>query len=122
MKNIRRGEIYYVDLGENIGSELNKVRPCVIIQNNVGNQHSPTTIVIPISHRKSSTLPTQVGLTRWMQEKDFKFLDGVIMAEQIRTVDKKRLQSLAGALLPNAMNLVDKAVCISIGVSYSGYH
>lgn len=128
---LRRGQIYYVDLGKNIGSEVNKTRPCLIIQNDIGNKYSPTTIVVPISHRDDENLekgkdenkgkikrllPTQVMLRANMQEKGFKFLDGIIMTEQIRTIDKSRIKHLAGALLPNAMNSVDKALGVSVGL------
>lgn len=118
-KRVKRGQIYYVDLGlEAVGSELRKIRPCVVVQNDVGNIYSPTTIVLPISHRTSNkTQPTQVVLEKDMQEKGFSYyVDGVVMAEQIKVVDKSRIKSLIGALLPNAMDLIDEALMVSIGL------
>ena len=117
-KVVKRGQIYYINLGEGKGSELEKTRPCVVIQNDVGNIYSPTTIVAPISHRTSNRKqPTQVELEKYMQEKGLQYIDGVIMAEQIKTVDKSRILSLAGALLPKAMDLIDKAIMISVGLN-----
>lgn len=114
---MRRGEIYYFDLGENRGSEVNKVRPCVVIQNNVGNKYSPTTIVAPISHGKNRQ-PTQIALKDWMQKGQFEKLDGVVQTEQIRTVDKSRMvSSVVGMLNYKAMNLINEALLISIGIS-----
>lgn len=114
---VKRGQIYWVDLGRGEGSELEKVRPCVVIQNNIGNTYSPTTIVVPISHRTSNkNQPTQVILEEYMQEKGLEYVDGIVMAEQIRTIDKSRIKSLTGALLPKTMDLIDKALKISIGL------
>lgn len=118
---LKRGQVYYIDLGVNEGSEVNGVRPCIIVQNDIGNKHSPTTIVIPISHRSNGEknkriLPTQFILKSWMQESGFKYLDGIVMAEQIKTIDKTRIQSLAGALLPETMNKVDNIIKVSLGI------
>lgn len=115
---IKRGQIYYVDLDGGRGSEVQKTRPCLVIQNDIGNKHSPTTIIVPISRRKDNIgQPTQVVLEKHMQESGMKFIDGVIMTEQIRTVDKSRIKSpVVGALLPEAMHLVDRALAISIGL------
>lgn len=116
--NVKRGQIYYVDLDGGRGSEVQKTRPCLVIQNDIGNKYSPTTIIVPISHRKDNIgQPTQVVLEKNMQESGMEFIDGVIMTEQIRTVDKSRIKSLAGALLPEAMHLVDKALAVSIGLT-----
>ena len=115
---IKRGQIYFVDLDGGRGSEVGKIRPCLVIQNDIGNKYSPTTIIAPISHRTINIeQPTQVVLKDNMQERGMRFIDGVIMAEQIRTIDKSRIKSLAGALLPEAMNLVDKALMVSIGLT-----
>lgn len=117
-QTLKRGEVYYVDLGENIGSEVNKIRPCLVIQNDIGNKYSPTTIVLPISHKKLKKIhPTQIILKRWMQEKTYNLIDGVIMAEQIRVIDKRRIQNLVGVLSFKAMKLVDRIISISVGMS-----
>lgn len=114
---VKRGQIYYVDLGVGEGSELKKIRPCVVIQNDIGNKYSPTTIVAPITHRTSNrNQPTQIVLDEYMQNKFPELIDGVIMAEQIRVVSKTRFKEFAGELLPGAIKLLDKAMKISLGV------
>lgn len=114
---VKRGEIYYVDLGYGNGFEVGKIRPCVILQNDVGNKFSPTTIVVPISHRtKNLGQPTQVVLSKEMQKCYSKFVDGVILGEQVRTVDKNRMKELVGTLKPYAMEEVEKAIRISLGM------
>lgn len=116
-KIVKKGQIYYVDLGEGVGSELQKVRPCIVVQNNIGNRHSPTTIVCPITHRsKNLGQPTQVEIKHHFLEKNFKKIDGVIMAEQIRTVCKSRLNNLIGNLNEEGLKEVDKALKISLGL------
>lgn len=103
-----------------MGSEVNKIRPCLIIQNDIGNIYSPTTIVLPISHKKLKKIhPTQIVLKKWMQEKGLVFLDGIIMAEQIRVVDRRRIKNLIGTLSSEAMELVDRIVSISVGINRS---
>lgn len=115
---IRRGQIHYVRLGKNRGSEVNKTRPCLVVQNNIGNKYSPTTIVVPISHKNLKKLhPTQIKLKEWMQEDKVSILDGVIMAEQIRAVDKSRIGDFVGKLSPRAMRLVEQAMLVSVGVN-----
>lgn len=115
--NVRRGQIYYADLRGGEGSELDKIRPCVVIQNDKGNQHSPTTIIVPIAHRnKNMYLPTQIELKENMLNDMSNYVDGVIMAEQIRVVSKSRLKNLIGELVPNALELLDNAMKVSIGL------
>ena len=110
---VYRGEIYYADLDPVVGSEQNGVRPVLIIQNDVGNKHSPTTIVAPItSKREKRWMPTHikvkqsVGLER----------DSIILAEQLRTIDKERLQYLAADLDRRTMWKVNLALIISLGI------
>lgn len=113
-KKVKRGEIYYVDLGEGVGSEVKKLRPCIIIQNDVGNRFSPTTIICPVTHREKNTKqPTQVILNRSLVNGD---VAGVIMAEQLRIVDKQRIKDSVGALTKKGMVLLEQAVKISVGV------
>lgn len=113
---VLKGEIYMIDLGLNKGSEVNKIRPCIILQNNIGNKYSPTTIIAPISHRnaRKKLLPTQIELKDDMVlgEK----IDGVILLEQIRTVDKGRITSdnSIGFILPEAMEKIRDALFISL--------
>ena len=115
--NIRRGEIYYVDLGIGQGSETGKIRPCIIVQNNIGNTYSPTTIVLPITHRdKNKEQPTQVVLEKHMLKGNGK-VEGIVLGEQIRTIDKSRIKCFTGeALSFDAIKYIDNALRISIGL------
>jgi len=112
--NVRRGDIYYADLSPVVGSEQGGLRPVLIIQNDVGNKHSPTVIAAAITSRMSKTrLPThidvyanKVGLAK----------DSVILLEQIRTLDKRRLKEKMGHLDDSLMREVDGAISISFGL------
>ena len=103
---VRRGEIYYADLSPVVGSEQGGVRPVLIVQNDVGNKHSPTVIAAAItSQREKAKLPTHIelraascGLSR----------DSVVLLEQIRTIDKRRLKERMGELDAPAMSQVNK--------------
>ena len=112
---IRRGDIYYADLSPVVGSEQGGMRPVLIVQNNVGNKHSPTVIAAAItSQTGKARLPTHIelsartyGLSR----------DSVILLEQVRTIDKKRLKEHMGTLDSSLMNRVDNALAVSFGLS-----
>ncbi|MBR5682943.1 MAG: type II toxin-antitoxin system PemK/MazF family toxin [Ruminococcus sp.] len=112
--SVRRGEIYYADLSPVVGSEQGGIRPVLIVQNDVGNKHSPTVIAAAItSQRGKSRLPThievqadQCGLAK----------DSIVLLEQIRTIDKKRLKDKMGELDLNAMDKVNTALSISFGL------
>lgn len=113
-QKVKRGEIYYVDLGEGVGSEVKKIRPCIIIQNDIGNRFSSTTIICPISHRtKNAKQPTQVILNRSLVNGE---VDGVILAEQLRIIDKERIKDPIGFLTSKGMSQLEHAMKISIGV------
>ena len=87
MSNIKRGEIYFADLCHSVGSEQNSLRPVIILQNDTGNQYSPTTIVATITSRKTKThLPTHVQI----ETEKLRFYS-VLLLEQIRTIDKLRI-------------------------------
>lgn len=110
---IKRGDIFYADLSPVVGSEQGGVRPVLIVQNDVGNRYSPTVIVGAITSRLTKAkLPTHIeiasgnfGLPR----------DSVILLEQIRTLDKRRLKARLGALDDKTMYRVDRAILISLG-------
>ena len=110
-----RGDMYYADLGRGIGSEQEGYRPVVIIQNNVGNKHSPTVIIAPITSRvhTKAKIPTHTLI------KDFDGLDknSIILFEQIRTIDKQRLREYLGTLDRRFIHCADKALAISIGLA-----
>lgn len=112
---VRRGDIYYADLSPVVGSEQGGIRPVLIVQNDVGNRYSPTVIAAAITSQKDKArLPTHIqvqstgsGLAR----------DSVVLLEQIRTIDKKRLKEHMGRLDEQSMGRVDQALQISFGLS-----
>jgi mRNA interferase MazF len=113
---IRRGEIYWVDLSGAKGSEINtKTRPALIIQNDIGNQYSPTAIIAPITSISpgAKLYPFEVGVTT--QESGLPNQSKILL-NQIRTVDKSRLQKKIGTLSVAKMVQVDVAVKISLGM------
>ena len=111
---MRRGDIYYADLRPVIGSEQGGIRPVLIVQNDTGNRHSPTVIAAAItSQTGKARLPTHiniaggsVGLSK----------DSVILLEQIRTIDKRRLREHMGRLDDAHMAMVDDAIAVSFGL------
>jgi len=110
---IKRGDIFYADLSPVVGSEQGGYRPVLVIQNDIGNHHSPTVIVVPISSvGKKAYLPVHIHIS------DTKILpkDSVILLEQIRTLDKKRLCNYVCSFDCEMMKEIDKAIKISVGV------
>ncbi len=113
--NIKRGDIYYADLSPVIGSEQGGLRPVLIVQNDVGNRYSPTVIAAGITSKISKTkLPTHIdvpgddaGLAK----------DSIILLEQIRTIDKKRLKEKMGHLDDETMSSVNSAIEVSFGLN-----
>ncbi|MEG0304915.1 MAG: type II toxin-antitoxin system PemK/MazF family toxin [Oscillospiraceae bacterium] len=112
--DVRRGEVFYADLSPVIGSEQGGVRPVLIVQNDMGNRHSPTVIAAAITSKQDkSNLPTHIdlkanhcGLAK----------DSVVLLEQIRTLDKKRLREKTGHLDEEDIARVDTALGISFGL------
>ena len=112
---IRRGDIYYADLSPVVGSEQGGIRPVLIIQNDIGNKFSPTVIAAAITSKTDkSKLPTHIDV---YAEKYGLARDSVILLEQIRTLDKKRLKEKMGHLDDNVMAEVNDAINISFGLS-----
>jgi len=115
--NIKRGDIFYADLSPVIGSEQGGQRPVLIIQNDVGNRYSPTVIAAAITSKMSKAkLPTHidifadhVGLTK----------DSVILLEQVRTLDKRRLKEKIGHLDELSMQRVNQAISVSFGLTFA---
>lgn len=111
---VKRGEIYYADLSPVVGSEQGGVRPVLIVQNDVGNKHSPTVIAAAITSKKEkSQLPTHIsvsasscGLAK----------DSVVLLEQVRTLDKRRLKERMGELDSGSMQQVNDALSVSFGL------
>ena len=112
---VKRGDIYYADLSPVIGSEQGGIRPVLIVQNDVGNKFSPTVIAAAItSQRYKAEMPTHIqvnahgcGLTK----------DSIILLEQVRTLDKKRLKEKMGNLDERDMNRVNQALSVSLGIT-----
>lgn len=112
--SVKRGDIYYADLSPVVGSEQGGIRPVLIVQNNVGNRYSPTVIAAAITSQiNKAKMPTHIelnaqnfGLTK----------DSVILMEQIRTIDKKRLKEKMGCLDETYMNRVNEALAVSFGL------
>ena len=111
---VKRGDIYYADLSPVVGSEQGGVRPVLIVQNNVGNKFSPTVIAAAITSQiNKAKMPTHIeidaddyGLSK----------DSVILLEQVRTIDKRRLKERIGHLNDHLMNRVNEAIEISLGL------
>jgi len=113
-KPILRGDLYYADLTPVVGSEQDGVRPVLILQNDVGNRHSPTVIVAAITGTAiKALLPTHCVL----QARNGLVRDSVVLLEQIRTIDKQRLREYMGALEQEDMAAVDRALAVSIGLT-----
>lgn len=109
---IKRNEIYYADLNPTQGSEQGGIRPVLILQNDVGNFHSPTTIVAPItSIQKKKYLPTHVFVRADVLPKD-----SCILLEHIRAIDKTRLREFIGELEGHTVKKVDRAICVSLNI------
>lgn len=113
---VKRGDIYYADLSPVVGSEQGGIRPVVIIQNNIGNKYSPTVIVAAITSQiNKAKLPTHVEISSI----DYGLnKDSVVLLEQIRTLDKKRLKEKIGRMKDEDMALVDEALLISVGLHH----
>ncbi len=111
---VKRGEIYYADLSPVVGSEQGGIRPVLIVQNDIGNKHSPTVIAAAITSKQEKTkLPTHIsveastcGLAK----------DSVVLLEQVRTLDKRRLKERMGELDSGAMQQVNDALQVSFGL------
>lgn len=112
MKEIKRNEIYYADLNPVRGSEQGGIRPVIILQNDIGNRHSPTTIVAAITSRQTKNkLPTHVSIKGEGLPND-----SIILLEQIRTIDKSRLSAYIGKIEPDYISLVDRAISVSLSL------
>lgn len=112
---VRRGEIYFADMGEGIGSEQNGIRPVLVLQNDVGNKYSPTTIVALItSISKKMNLPVHYEIRK---ETSNLPQDSVVLLEQIRTIDKQRLLKKVSNLNDNQMETINRKILISLGMT-----
>ena len=111
-RKIMRGEIYYADLSPVVGSEQGGVRPVLVLQNNIGNKHSPTVVVAAITSRFGKPkLPTHVRVGSEHLEKD-----SIVLLEQIRTIDKRRIAEYIGEATAVEMELIENALLVSVGM------
>ena len=112
MQQVHRGDIFYADLSPVVGSEQGGIRPVLVIQNNVGNRHSPTIICAAITSKMNKAkLPTHIEIST----RDYKIVkNSVILLEQIRTIDKQRLKEYVCHIDGMMMRRVDQAIKISL--------
>lgn len=111
---VKRGDVFYADLSPVVGSEQGGVRPVLIIQNDIGNKYSPTVIIAAVTSQiNKAKLPTHIEISgdEYGLNKD-----SVILAEQVRTIDKKRLKEKIGHLDENLMEKVNEGLQISFGL------
>ena len=115
---VHRGEVFYADLSPVVGSEQGGIRPVLIIQNEIGNRHSPTVIAAAITSRQDKNrLPTHISVRA---DRCGLAKDSIILTEQIRTLDKRRLRERAGRIPEDDMRRVDEALGVSMGLESSG--
>ena len=111
---VRRGEMYFADLSPAVGSEQDGYRPVLILQNDTGNRHSPTVVIAAITGKlKKTRLPTHYMLPAMRGL----HIPSVVLLEQIRTIDKGRLDAYIGTLDEITMEGIDRALAVSIGIS-----
>ena len=112
---IKRGEIYYADLSPVVGSEQGGIRPVLIVQNDTGNRYSPTVIAAAItSQQEKAKLPTHISVKT---SESGLLKNSIILLEQVRTIDKTRLKEKMGDLDKESMDMVNKALSVSFGLS-----
>jgi len=114
-QQIKRGDIYFANLNPVVGSEQGDMRPCLIVQNNIGNKHSPTVIVVPLTSSKKAFLPTHVRIIR----KGGLLFDSIALTEQVRTIDRTRLDRYLGRIGVGEQIAVDGALAVSVGLAPS---
>lgn len=113
MDNLVRGSVFLANLNHPFGSEQKGYRPVVVIQNDIGNKHSPTTVIIPISAKKKNPLPTHIILSNY----DFLDYHSTALVEQIRVVDKSRLAKYLGKLSDNEMKKINLSLIIELDIT-----
>lgn len=115
-KAIRRGDLFYADLNPVVGSEQGGIRPVLVIQNDVGNHFSPTVVAAAITSRKAkNSLPTHILL----ENVPGLAPTSLLLLEQLRTIDRKRLRGYIGRISKEKMLEIDAALAISIGIGYT---
>lgn len=114
MKEIKRGDIYYADLSPVVGCEQGGTRPVLVVQNNVGNKHSPTIIIAVLTSKSKRKLPTHISIA---SGEGNIAMDSTVLLEQLRTIDKYRLKKYVGSVSQETMDQVDRAMLVSLGLN-----
>ena len=112
VRSVRRGDVYLADLNPAIGCEQGGIRPVLVLQNDIGNLYSPTTIVAAVTAKQTKkTLPVHMPISAYMLR-----IDSTMLLEQIRTIDKCRLKGYLGSVSETEMRDIDRALKLSIGL------
>ena len=116
---IKRGDIYFADLNPVVGSEQGDERPVLVVQNNIGNEHSPTIVVAPLTgNLRKNPLPTHVFIPKCHRLDK----DSIALIEQIRTIDRSRISDFIGKLSDRLIPALDKALAICVGIEKRRTH
>ena len=113
-KNITRGDIFYANLDGTIGSEQSGIRPVIVVQNDIGNKYSPTTIIVPLT--KKVRLKINQPTHFWINPFGNIRFDSIVLTEQIRVIDKSRLKEKIGVMNNKAMQEIDKKILRALGL------
>ena len=114
MRTIKRGDIYYADLNPAVGSEQGSIRPVLVVQNDVGNCYSPTIIIAVLTSKSKKKLPTHISIH---SGEGNIAMDSTVLLEQLRTIDKFRLQKYVGSISGETMDRIDRAMLVSLGLN-----
>jgi mRNA interferase MazF len=114
-----RGQIVEVDLDPVVGHEQGRLRPCVVVQNDVSNRFASTTIVVPLTDARSIPDPSPIYVAAPKGDGGLK-KDSLVLCDQIRTVDQQRFGRFFGVLSPETMSKIDRALLISMGLARGG--
>ena len=109
---MKRGDIYYARLNPVVGSEQGETRPCLVVQNDVGNTHSPTVVIVPLTGSKKAFLPTHVKIRRT----GGLVTDSTALTEQVRTIDRRRLDGYICSIDSGTQAAIDAALAVSVGL------
>lgn len=115
---VKKGDLYFADLSPVVGSEQGGIRPVLVVQNNVGNKYSPTIIVAAVTSQKNkANLPTHVEIAA---DGNGLSKNSIVLLEQLRTIDKKRLKERIGTINQDRLPDVDEALGVSLGITNPG--
>lgn len=113
-RNITRGDIFYANLDGTIGSEQSGIRPVIVVQNDIGNKYSPTTIIVPLT--KKVRLKINQPTHFWINPFGNIRFDSIVLTEQIRVIDKSRLKEKIGVMNDKEMQEIDNKILIALGL------